>query len=221
MEKIKTIPYYQQIKVLILVVLCTFIPFIVITIIGMSITGLSGASFTRDPLVIAELPAYIGLFSNIGVLIWCSCVNICFGTYLILKQKIYFRKYADFLLWSGILTFVLMIDDFFMLHEAIGYFHIPEYTVYIIYIIITARIIAKNKHLIAKTEFIILSGAILFLGLSVVWDTIGIILNIPINIFLEDTFKILGITCWFTYFARLSFQQIKLFIEYDHANIIY
>ncbi|MBD2693782.1 hypothetical protein [Anabaena catenula] len=202
--------YYRQIRLLILIILATVIPFTLFITIGMLATNLSATTFVRDPLATAKLPGYIGLFSNVGILAWCSCVTVCFGTCLILKKKATFRKYADFLLWSGILTLVLMIDDLFMLHETLyDSFRIHEYSIYIIYLIMTVRIIIKCSRLIEKTEFIILSAAILFFGLSLFADTFFGDKLISV----EDSFKFLGIICWATYFIRLSWQQIQLFFE--------
>ncbi|UKP00640.1 hypothetical protein [Nostoc sp. UHCC 0870] len=55
-----------------------------------------------------------------------------------------------------------------------------------------------------KTEFLILLAAILSLGLSVICDTIWE--GIPTVV--EDTFKLVGITIWVTYFVRLSLREI-------------
>ncbi|MFM2063458.1 MAG: hypothetical protein RLZZ507_3128 [Cyanobacteriota bacterium] len=219
MKKINGIPnFQQQIRILILVVLATLTPLAVVIKIGISITDLPVYSFIADPLAVAKLPGYVGLFSNIGALMFCASATICFGTYLILNKIKPFRKYAALFLWSGILTFLLMIDDLFMLHETLDeYFGFADYCIYMTYIIIAVRILIKYLSLIAKSQFIILLAAIGCFALSVFLDVLDdtIFNNKLIN--LEDTFKFLGINFWFTYFSTLAWEQINLLL-YSHLE---
>jgi hypothetical protein len=213
MKKIKSLSlnyYQQQIAILMVVIIPTLVLYILVIKVGILITHLSAYSFIADPFAVAKLPPYIGLFSNLGVLIWCSCVTICIVTYFILKKKMIFRKYAGFLLWSGILTFLLMIDDLFMLHEVFGKHGLY---IYIIYIIITVGILMKYLNVIAKTEFIILLGAMVCFALSIFIDVLDDFILKHHLVILEDSFKYVGIVCWFTYFIRLAWEQINLFID--------
>ena len=63
------------------------------------------AYFTREPAYTAGLTPLAGLLSNIGILIWAATVPFCILAAAISPEKRMF-------FWiSGLLTFVLVIDD--------------------------------------------------------------------------------------------------------------
>lgn len=196
----------KQIKIVVLTFLATIIP-VTLIFIGFKLkTQQSLDLLTRDPLAISNANFYIGMISNIGILFWCACAAICLFSSVILRQNSRYRE-SRFLLFSGLLTSFLMLDDLFMLHELVlpVYLRISEYVVYAIYLGVVVSFFIKNIKAIKKTEFVILLAATGFLGLSIVCDTL--ISNLPI--FVEDVFKFLGITSWFTYFTRLCLQEVS------------
>ncbi|MGJ5631351.1 hypothetical protein [Nostoc sp. CALU 1950] len=199
--------YIAQIKVLLLTFLITIIPFSLILIFLKLKTNVTTDYLTRDPSSIMSAPFYLGFFSNIGILFWCSSAIICLFSYMLLKKDIRAKEYSSFFLFSGLLTSLLLFDDFFLIHESVfpDYLHISEKIVYAGYIALMLMFFLKFKTILKKTEFLILLSAFIFFGLSIVCD--NIFPNIPVAI--EDTFKLVGITTWFTYFARICLQRVS------------
>ncbi|MBE8965245.1 hypothetical protein IQ277_03000 [Nostocales cyanobacterium LEGE 12452] len=203
--------YIHQIKILLLTFLITIIPFSLISLFLQLKVNVPTENLTRDPSAIMNMPFYLGFFSNIGILLWCSSASICLFSYILLKKDIRAKEYSSFFLFSGLITCLLLFDDFFLIHDSVfpDYLHINESVFYIIYIAITSMFFLKFKRILKKTEFLILLSAILFFGLSIVCDNI-----FPdIHIAIEDMFKLLGITSWFTYFTRICLQRISILIS--------
>ena len=109
---------------------------------------------------------------------------------------LYFRFFSFF-------TFVLGVDDVFMLHDASAHRGINEKVIYIIYIVSLLYFLVKFFKLVFKTNFVLLFIAGLFLGLSVLWDVLY-----SSDYFIEDSFKIIGIVFWFLYFLDTTIKSV-------------
>lgn len=82
---------------------------------------------------------------------------------------------------------------------------ISERKVYAVYLMIGLMFLVKFRKILQKTEYIIFVNAIIFFALSIISDTIWE--EIPNAV--EDTFKLIGIVNWFTYFFRLSLLKMN------------
>src|SRR5688572_9327807 len=71
------------------------------------------SSLTRDMASIAHVHPLIGVVSNVGILLWCATAVICLFGGSLLRQKGMHAE-ARFLLWGGVMTLVLLVDDLFM-----------------------------------------------------------------------------------------------------------
>jgi hypothetical protein len=166
-------------------------------------------SFTRDPIAVLGGAAYVGFISNVGILFWAFTAAICLFSSIIQKQDNN-QATSKFLLYSGLLTMWLLLDDMFGFHDSILPYHlmIPEELVYLIYITIVLVYLAKFKTVILGCEYVIFSIAFCFFALSVLID-----LFLEQQGFLsliEDGFKLFGIVTWFIFFfktCRVYLQQ--------------
>lgn len=209
----------QQVKIVVLAFWLTIIPVSLIFIIFKLITKLSINLLTRDPLVITNAHFYIGMISNIGILFWCAGAAICLFSYAIVKRNNLPRELTKFLLFSGLLTSFLTIDDLFMLHDVVfpEYLYINEYLIYVVYLGIVLSFFIKNLKFIKKTEFIILLAATGFFALSIIFDT----LFAELPTFIDDIFKLLGIITWFTYFSRLCLRELSSVIRLSSSSKLF
>lgn len=166
-------------------------------------------NFTEDPAYLVDFHPLVGVISNMGALLWCATAVICLFTYFFLRR--YSRNNdTSFLLYSGLLTVLLLFDDFFMLHDGLIplYFSLSEVWVYFTYVILAIVWFVYFREQILQGEFIILGFAILFLGLSTIAD-----LFLPqgeqVVFLIEEGFKFYGITTWLIYFTRDSVFRLR------------
>ncbi|PQV50180.1 hypothetical protein CLV33_10237 [Jejuia pallidilutea] len=164
---------------------------------------------TGDMALIFNAHPFTGIISNIGVLVWCATACICFFSGIVLR-KLKQNLEAKFLIGSGFISFILLIDDFFMFHDYILYsfkaFKITQSITYVFYAILVFWYTASFVKLIFKeTIFYVLGIAFTFLGSSVFID---FFLKNETNMkyFIEDSFKFIGIFSWMLYFTLTSYK---------------
>jgi len=166
-------------------------------------------NFTRDPIAILGGNPFIGVISNIGILFWSATAAICIFASKSNPDK---KEFSSFLLFSGLLTFLLLFDDLFQLHEKIDdYLYVHEYTAYVIYFILISIYLAKFHKIIISTEYMVLFIACCFLSLSVLADMLlsYFVTQRDIKFLVEDGFKLFGIVTWSVYFIRTSFMHTQ------------
>jgi len=194
--------------VIVIIFAATLVVLSVIIMIGMKY-NVQLNHFTKDPVQIMNAPFYLGLFSNIGILFWCGSAVICFFSKSFMPPKTENRIMRMFLLFSGLITMLLMLDDLFLFHEVMfpEYFGIPQKGVFVIYSNILLLYALLFREIIFKTDYLILGLAFFLIGGSTFVKQIP--MPIPEDTFLEDAVKLFGIICWFTYFLRTGFRELK------------
>lgn len=191
-----------------------YLPFILILMFLRIQNKIPIRTLVIDVFTIAKIPAYTGLISNIGLLIWCVALTTCFLSSAIIKQKSNSPEMHKFLFYSGCLSSLLLLDDLFLLHERFfqTYFHIPEKITFGIYGIFLIYCLIRFRKIIWKTEFTFLVLAIVFFGVSLLIDIfVENYLNItgdPNFSLLEEGSKLLGIFSWCNYLVKVSFNKI-------------
>lgn len=163
--------------------------------------------FTRDPAYIGDFSPLIGVVSNIGVLLWSASATICLFSWTMLRHRLNKKRFAIFLLSSGLITTLLLLDDFFMLHEYIfpHYLGINEKITLVSYAGIIFFWMIAFKKCILKTKYFILAIALGFFGLSLFIDIFQPYIQMVLGswrILFEDGFKLLGIVGWLGYFIK-------------------
>ena len=113
--------FYQGRKLVLYVFSLYFLPllFLFAVVVASSQMGVSIALFTRDPTAVANIHPFIGVASNIGVMLWTATATICLFSWAILRQSPGEMRFSTFLLCSGLMSTLLSFDDLFRLHEDI------------------------------------------------------------------------------------------------------
>lgn len=166
------------------------------------------SKFTRDPTHILHGHPFTGIISNIGILFWCSTAAICFFSSAIHWVNKNLMN-AIFLLCSGLITLLLLLDDLFMFHEIIipRYFHLPEIAIYFGYLTLISIYLLKFRENIMKAEYTLLFIALGFFALSIISD---VFLHYEeLECLVEDGCKLFGIITWFLFFIRTCFIQTQ------------
>ena len=118
------------------------------------------------------------------------------------------------MLFSGIMTMILVLDDLFLLHEEIFPEHlgIPQKFVLLGYMGLTLVGIVVFRKSILGTEYLLLLIALGFFGLSVFVDVFDHEIDALIGhwrYLFEDGFKFLGIVSWLGYYWRTCFTATR------------
>jgi hypothetical protein len=174
---------------------------------------------TRDPLATAGAHPLTGLQSTIGVAIMWLAASVCFFTYGVLRVTGRGSSMATFVLWSGLLTALIAIDDQLQFHDdLIGqYVDIRERYLMIGAVALVLAYLFIFRRQILRTEWMLLGVAALMLAASIGLDYVsgveyaaagGWVDTASITIFLEDGVKLLGITAWAAYFIRVSHRVL-------------
>jgi hypothetical protein len=186
---------------------------VLVLLLGIGLLGIIGnvkiGMVTRDPIAIVGGHPFMGVLSNIGILFWCSSTAICFFCTAIIWKNEKKRSLVSFLFFSGLITSLLMIDDFFLFHDFVfpNYLHISEECIYIAYMITVSIFLILFRHTILQTDYIILCLSLVFFGLSILFDIIPV--YISGHLLLEDGFKFFGIVSWMLYFIRVCSQCLN------------
>jgi hypothetical protein len=118
---------------------------------------------------------------------------------------------------AGLLTTLLLLDDFFLIHEEIAplYLGLSSHFFALFYALSLVLFLYVFKHIILQSNFILLLLSILFLGASVLFDVLNdarllksIIPASGIRKLLEDGCKLLGIVGWLSYFSGICFAHL-------------
>ena len=165
--------------------------------------------FVRDPMAIKTGHPLIGVLSNIGAILWSFAAAICWFTYLLLKKNHQPRSFTGFIFGGGVISSVLLVDDFFMLHEMLEkYLKINEIIPLLSYGFLLVFYLIKYWRIILTTDYIYLALTFFFLAITFLTD------RLPYDLFswlymLEDGAKFLGIISWLGYQFSVCYKGLE------------
>jgi len=154
---------------------------------------------------------YFGLLSNLGILLWCvSTIVSLFAFFQVYNAREELEP-AAFLLYAGILTGALLMDDLFQGHEIVypKAFHISEAFSGMIYALFTASYILIFRDYALQADPKILCLGIIFLALSLTMDMLEKIdglfeFNGVFHRVAEYGSKFVGIGAWAVFHIRVA-----------------
>ena len=161
-------------------------------------------NLVRDPNAIADLPKYIGFISQFGIFLWFASVGICFMGYFLIRGIESVNIKSKYLLYFGIFSLMLGLDDAYMLHEELAHRGLYEEMFFGVYAVMLLVFILKFLKLFFQTHFILLILSGFCLASSIAVDKYDHTLFL-----LDDSFKVSGIVFWFVYFFRTVYTFCK------------
>jgi hypothetical protein len=169
------------------------------------------AYLTRDPAEIMGANSYIGLISNLGVLMWCSTAAIALFTALVLYQAPYSRHIPLYFLVSAGITLIFLFDDLLMLHERFGpnQLHIPQPLIMAIYACMLLSYLIVFRATILEMDSIFLWFCFGFFGLSVISDALGDVIPHFKNHAIEDGSKFFAIVSWLSHITLGALAYVQ------------
>lgn len=193
----------------------TYVPATTTLLVAVAVvaaTDIDAASITMDTTAYLGADPLTGALSNLGILLWCAAASISLLAAL-LTARAGSHDRARFLLASSLLTFYLLFDDLFLLHEDLAwrYLGIGQKTVLVgLGAWVGTWLLAFRREILA-TNWEALALAVAFLSTSVLVDLGQGVLQQHIGdwIYLaEDGPKWLGIVSWCSYLVQAAYRSV-------------
>jgi hypothetical protein len=126
---------------------------------------------TADTASLVDVPVYLGMLSNIGIVIWGTAFAVCVFAAATLWRR---SEWMRFFIGAAAFTLALMLDDMFMIHDRI----LPDMgiseMVYVLFYAVAALAFTVGLWgFLKKTDYALLLIAVALLGSSVVFDVSG------------------------------------------------
>ena len=189
------------------------LPGLLVYVLAISLSamaGIKGVLVIRDLAQTCKSPLGVGLISNLGYLFWMATAAIALFTAYATPTHSQ-HKLKDLLLCGGWFSFMLCMDDMFLLHDR----YIGETLWYVVYAIFAFLIAFKFRDQLLKNGGEIFILAATLLAFSVLTDKfqheISDIIPIKYKILqlFEEGVKFLGITSWLYFWWSASSKFIR------------
>ena len=156
-------------------------------------SGFSLREILRDPAQQSGLSSFLGFVSNIGVWLWVSSAAICFFGLLTGAVKSITGR-SELLALLALLSLLLAVDDFFLLHERYVY----QKGIFLFYAVCALSLLVRHFRQILEIDGFSFGLAGLLLASSVIIDITQ--RKIPIDYayvqLLEEGCKFVGAAIW-------------------------
>jgi hypothetical protein len=176
------------------------------------VQALGSADVWQDPQVTTGTPFYLGLGSNLGVILWGATVAILVFTWFALGPGAVRAQAGRGLLAAAGLTTLLLADDLLLLHDRVFRYEwrIPEHQTLLIYGVIGVGCLLAALRLIRESpdRFLFVSVVALF-ALALVVDFVDETdATITGSGAFEDGAEFLGVIGWLAFWARTCTRLI-------------
>ncbi len=171
--------------------------------------GVWFATLSRDPTQAAGVPFYVGIVSNLGILLWDTAVVVCLFAAALVRRDPARRDDMWFLASLGTLTAVLMLDDLFMVHDEVfpKYLGVPEEPIEALYLLMTLAFMLRFRRLLLRPQVLLFLSALALFGVSILIEYAPEGWSLRIHV-IEDGSKLLGIANWLAYALWASFERL-------------
>lgn len=197
-------------------ILCVSLPalvFYTVSILILKSSGYSLREILRDPAQQLGHSSFLGFVSNIGVWLWVSSTAIC--VYSLVSAR--FRsgdRSSELVLLMGLLSLLLAIDDFFLLHERYVY----QKGIFLFYAVCAIAVLARHHRKIVEIDAFSFLMAGLLLASSVLIDIKQ--RKIPLDYsqvqLIEEGCKFLGGAMWLFFCGQLAAYRARR--EFEPAS---
>ena len=162
-------------------------------------------SLTLDTATVLHGAPYIGLLSNLGILVWCAAAAICFFTAYVLRRRDG-RESVKFFLGAGLLTTFVMLDDLFLFHNYVYISWLPHSHMLIMaaYGLGIVLLLVRFWKIFHASFFALFVTALVCFAIAAVPDLQNKAFLLPEAfpaVLVEDGFTFLAILFWLVYFA--------------------
>ena len=183
------------------------IPSLLVYVASLSLSGLAGIKgqlVLRDLAQTCGTPAGVGLLSNLGYLLWLAAAAVALFTAYSGQPGVR-GKQRELLACGGWFSFILCIDDMFLLHDR----YIGQSFLYVVYVVFAALIATRYRRQLMTSRGELFLLAVALLGTSIGIDQFQ--RDLPFKYetvqLVEEGAKFLGIATWVLYWWQSSAQS--------------
>lgn len=161
-----------------------------------------------DPAYLSGEPWYTGVLSDLGVLGWASAaVTALWGGWV--AGQTGRPTAARFLRGGALVSVVLLADDLFQLHaDVLRFMGLPKGIRQLLVVLPAVVWLVRRAADIARTRWVILVGALVGFGASLVVDGLARP-GSTLGLFVEDSAKLLGVLAWTQYMVLTSLDIMR------------
>ena len=185
------------------------IPALFVYVASLSLSGLAGIKgqqVLRDLAQTCGTPAGVGLLSNLGYLLWLAAAAVALFTAYSEQPGVRGKQY-ELLACGGWFSFILCIDDMFLLHDR----YIGQTFLYVVYMVFAALIATRYRRQLMASRGELFLLAVALLGASIGIDQFQ--RDLPFKYetvqLVEEGAKFLGIATWVLYWWQASTQSLN------------
>ncbi len=176
-----------------------------VSLLTLWFSGFRIMQIIRDTAQQSGASSFLGFLSNIGIWLWVSSAAICFFSVLTWKPSLD-KKRRELLLLTGMLSILLAVDDFFMIHDR----YIDQNICYLTYAVLALLLLMRHHKMIIAIDGFAFLLAGFFLGSSIFTDVVQE--HIPLSYeyvqIFEEGFKFVGAATWLYFIGRAaSFER--------------
>lgn len=159
--------------------------------------GKSVWKLVSDPTAALHASPLLGFFSNLGILGWCTGAAVALFAAWVLARGRAPRPVVRFHLGAGLFTALLMVDDFFLIHDALAprYLHLSQNAVYAVYALAFAGFITSCRRELRARNPALFTIAVGLLGFMAGIDAMVSGYSRYVSLAMSGS-KFLGIACW-------------------------
>lgn len=160
---------------------------------------------TRDPNSILGAPFYVGILSQLGILLWGATATVCLFTAHTLRST----AQSGFLWHAGVLTLALTLVDLLQLHESDTLELAGGSELLVVAAICSWALVVfwRYRTVVRGSDYLVLVLSLAFGSISVLMDSSEF--SSGRATFVEDGAKLLAISFWLLYFWRFGRQAIR------------
>ena len=185
------------------------IPALLVYVASLSLSGLAGINgqlVLRDLAQTCGTPAGVGLLSNLGYLLWLAAAAVALFKAYSGQPDVRGKQY-ELLACGGWFSFILCIDDMFLLHDR----YIGQTFLYVVYMVFAALIATRYRRQLMASRGELFLLAVALLGASIGIDQFQ--RDLPFKYetvqLVEEGAKFLGIATWVLYWWQASTQSLN------------
>ncbi len=159
---------------------------------------------------------YFGLLSNLGILLWCAAAAVSLFAFLQVRHASGRIRPGAFLLYAGVFTGALLMDDLFQGHEKVypRFFGVSEEQIYALYAVLFAVYLVVFRDDLLKCDPKILLLSIVLFALSILMDGPVMIDGLyekhgVFHSVAEDGTKFVAIYAWAVFHFRAAWLTLE------------